>query len=377
VGGPLSTLGSDAGASSAIRQEGLDLLSTAVIVLDHGLVVIHANPAAEDLFHVSRLTITGHRLEELMAEAEPVSAVIAAAAGSAARFTQHDVVIGLLAGAAHRVRTTLTVTPWETGAGSGFLLELVPLRQQLKIAREERLLDQTQVNRELIRNLAHEIKNPLGALRGAAQLLDRELERPALHEYTQVIMAEADRLQALMDRLLTPHRPSQPMALNIHEVTERVRSLILAEFPGVRLIRDYDTSLPSLIADREQLIQAVLNVARNAAQALKGRGTITLKSRVARRVTLARRVYRLAILLQVIDDGPGIAEELRERVFFPLVSGREGGTGLGLTLAQTFVTQHQGIIEVDSQPGNTCFSILLPLRDTALGAGASPATNRP
>lgn len=374
MGGPLNAPDSHGIAGSAMRQEGLDLLSTAVIVLDRERVVIHANPAAEDLFHVSRLTMIGHGLDELLAEAEPVSAVIAAAAASAARFTQHDVAIGLLAGPAHRVRTTLTVTPWETDAGAGFLLELVPLRQQLKIAREERLLDQTQVNRELIRNLAHEIKNPLGALRGAAQLLDRELERPALHEYTQVIMAEADRLQLLMDRLLTPHRPAQPAALNVHEVAERVRSLILAEFPGVRVIRDYDTSLPALTADREQLIQAVLNVARNGAQALKGQGTITFKTRVARRVTLARRIFRLAILLQVIDDGPGIAEELRERVFFPLVSGREGGTGLGLTLAQTFVTQHQGIIEVDSQPGQTCFSILLPLRDTALPRAAASRT---
>jgi two-component system nitrogen regulation sensor histidine kinase GlnL len=363
------------GPDAARGLDGLDLLSTAVIVLDHAQVVTHANPAAEDLFHVSRMTMAGHPLAELLADPAPVTAAIATATGNAASFTQYDVTVGLLAGPAHRVRASLTVTPFESDAGAGYLLEMAPLQQQLKIAREERLLDQTQVNRELIRNLAHEIKNPLGALRGAAQLLDRELERPELHEYTQVIMAEADRLQSLMDRLLTPHRLPQPAALNIHEVTERVRSLILAEFPGVRVIRDYDTSLPAITADREQLIQAVLNVARNAAQAMKGQGSITLRSRVARRVTLARRVYRLAIVLQVVDDGPGIPEELRERVFFPLVSGREGGTGLGLTLAQTFVTQHQGIIELDSQPGHTCFSILLPLRDTAVGSGpGAPAT---
>ena len=364
-----------AGASAGL--EGLDLLSTAVIVLDRALVVRHANPAAEDLFHVSRLGMVGHPIAELLAEPAVVTAVIATAAGNAASFTQYDVTLGLLAGPAHRVRAALTVTPYESGEASGYLLEIAPLQQQLKIAREERLLDQTQVNRELIRNLAHEIKNPLGALRGAAQLLDRELERPELHEYTQVIMAEADRLQSLMDRLLTPHRLPQPTALNIHEVTERVRSLILAEFPGVRVVRDYDTSLPALTADREQLIQAVLNVTRNAAQAMHGKGTIVLRSRVARRVTLARRVYRLAIVLQVIDDGPGIPEALRERVFFPLVSGRQGGTGLGLTLAQTFVTQHQGIIELESQPGHTCFSILLPLRDTAIGNGNSAQAVRP
>lgn len=353
--------------------EGLDLLSTAVIVLDAALVVTHANPAAEDLFHVSRVTMAGHPVADLLADPAPVSAAIAAAAATAARHTRHDVSVGLVAGPAHRIRVTLTITPFESGDKAGYMLEMVPLHQQLRIAREERLLDQAQVNRELIRNLAHEIKNPLGALRGAAQLLDRELERPELHEYTQVIMAEADRLQALMDRLLTPHRLPHPSALNIHEVTDRVRSLITAEFPGLEVVRDYDASLPALTADREQLIQAVLNVARNAAQAMSGRGTLTLRTRVARRVTLARRVYRLAIVLQVIDDGPGIPEELRERVFFPLVSGREGGSGLGLTLAQTFVTQHQGIIEVDSQPGHTCFSILLPLRETAVGP-RSPAT---
>jgi two-component system nitrogen regulation sensor histidine kinase GlnL len=242
------------------------------------------------------------------------------------------------------------------------LLEFRHIEQQLKIAREERLLDQSQANRELIRNLAHEIKNPLGGIRGAAQLLDRELDRPNLHEYTQVIMKEADRLQSLMDRLLTPHRLPRPALLNIHEVLERVRSLILAEYPqGVTIQRDYDTSLPLLQGDKEQLIQVVLNIMRNAAQAMSGNGQITLKTRVARQATLARRRYKHALELQISDTGPGIAEELRERIFYPLVSGREGGSGLGLTLAQTFVTQHHGAITFESQPGNTTFTLLLPI----------------
>ncbi|MFM8610440.1 MAG: two-component system sensor histidine kinase NtrB, partial [Burkholderiaceae bacterium] len=199
-----------------------------------------------------------------------------------------------------------------------------------------------------------------------AQLLDRELERPALHEYTQVIMAEADRLQSLMDRLLTPHRPAQPTALNIHEVTERVRSLILAEFPAVRVIRDYDTSLPSLTADREQLIQAVLNIAHNACQALDerisaGDAELILRTRIARQVTFGKQRYRLALELHVIDNGPGVPDSIKDRIFFPLVSGRDGGSGLGLTLAQTFVQQHHGLIECDSEPGRTDFKILIPL----------------
>jgi two-component system nitrogen regulation sensor histidine kinase GlnL len=213
----------------------------------------------------------------------------------------------------------------------------------------------------------------LGGLRGSAQLLERELDRPGLREYTRVIIKEADRLQALMDRLLTPHRPPNHVPMNIHEVCERVRTLILAEFPqGVRVERDYDVGLPELRGDPEQLIQAVLNIVRNAAQAILGArassaagaeeaGKIVLRTRVARRVTLARRFHKLALELQVTDDGPGIPPEIRDQIFYPLVSGREGGTGLGLTLVQTFVQQHQGVVECDSQPGKTSFRIMLPL----------------
>jgi two-component system nitrogen regulation sensor histidine kinase GlnL len=257
------------------------------------------------------------------------------------------------------------------------LMEFRLIEQQMKIAREERILNLSQASRELIRNLAHEIKNPLGGIRGAAQLLDRELERPSLHEYTQVIMKEADRLQSLMDRMLTPHRLPQAAPLNVHEVLERVRSLVIAEFPrGITIERDYDVSLPAVVGDMEQLIQAVLNVARNAAQAITSKsarprrgdkGLMVLRTRVVRQVTLARRRYRHAIAIDIWDNGPGIPEELRERVFHPLVSGRQGGTGLGLTLAQTFVNQHHGIVSFESAPGNTCFTILVPAAEAGNG----------
>ena len=260
------------------------------------------------------------------------------------------------------------------------MLELRSIDQRLRIEREERSLTQAVANRELIRNLAHEIKNPLGGLRGSAQLLERELDRPDLREYTQVIIKEADRLQLLMDRLLTPHRPPHVGPVNIHEVCERVRSLILAEFPaGVRIVRDYDTSLPG---DRGRPRAAHPGGAQHRAQRRAGvyrasraradgrPGEIVLRTRIARSVTIARRRHRLALELQVIDNGPGIPPELRERVFHPLVSGREGGTGLGLTLAQTFVQHHHGSIECDSQPGRTVFRIVLPLR-----ANREPQTN--
>lgn len=355
---------------------GLDLLAAAVMLLDRRRVIEHVNPAGENLFQVSKNIMVGQTLEEAFADSSELQVAIGCADRDNCSYTQHDLtLVAATVSGGLRHPLTCTVTPVELDATDGFLLEFTPMQQQLRIAREERLLDQSHANRELIRNLAHEIKNPLGALRGAAQLLDRELERPDLHEYTQVIMMEADRLQSLMDRLLTPHRLPQPTALNIHEVTERVRSLLVAEYPDLRIRRDYDTSLPPLTADREQLIQAVLNIARNAAQAMRGQGNITFRSRVARRVTLAKKLYRLAIVLEVVDDGPGIPDDIRDRVFFPLVSGRDGGTGLGLTLAQNFVNQHQGIIEVESRPGNTSFTILLPLRDTVISSVA-PSTQK-
>jgi two-component system nitrogen regulation sensor histidine kinase GlnL len=243
--------------------------------------------------------------------------------------------------------------------GLGLLAELRPIGERMRIEREARIESEQQSNRELVRNLAHEIKNPLGGLRGSAQLLERELDRPELREYTQVIIKEADRLQTLMDRMLTPHRTPLLEPLGLHEVLERVRSLVRAEF-GIEVERDYDPSLPEVQGDREQLIQAVLNIARNAAQV--GSSSITFKTRAVRQITILKQRYKLALELQVIDDGPGVPEEIQDRIFNPLVSGREGGTGLGLSLAQTFVHYHHGVIEFESRPGRTIFRILLPIR---------------
>ena len=341
---------------------GLDLLATAVIVLDDRLAVQYMNAAAENLLELSSKNTSGLPLAKVFSEDAKLVAAIGYACANNCSYTEHDLALGV-AGRG-RLQLACTVTPVELPSGGSFLLEIRHVEQQLKIAREERLLDQNQANRELIRNLAHEIKNPLGGIRGAAQLLDRELERPELHEYTQVIMKEADRLQSLMDRLLTPHRLPKPAALNIHEVLERVRSVILAEYPqGIVIRRDYDSSLPPLEGDKEQLIQAALNIVRNAAQALQGKGEIRLRTRIARQVTLARKRHRHAIELRVLDNGPGIPEGIRERILYPLVSGRDDGSGLGLTIAQTFVAQHHGTLTYESVPGNTCFTILLPVND--------------
>ena len=348
---------------------GLDALATGVVLLDMKLVVHYVNPAAENLLAISANNIVGTPLDRVISDAELMIAAINYARENNCSYTQHELPLTIVGHALLEV--SCTVTPMELSELTGFLIELSPLQQQLRVAREERLMDQSTQTRELIRNLAHEIKNPLGALRGAAQLLERELERPELHEYTQVIMKEADRLQSLMDRLLTPHRLPQITHFNVHEALERVRTLLLAEFPdGITIFPDYDVSLPSLMADREQIIQALLNIARNGAQAMQGRGRIILRTRIARRVTLAKKMHRLALLVNIIDNGPGIPKELKDKIFFPLVSGREGGHGIGLTIAQTFVSQHHGTIEVESRPGETRFSILFPIsNDTENGNG--------
>ena len=341
---------------------GLDLLSSAVVLLDEHLAIRHANPAAENLFATSLRQLQGQPLHRLVGETPGLSAALDNALQNNWSYTGHNLNLGRPGG--EPLHVDCTVTPLEPSPEHvvRLLLEIRPIDQQLKAAREEQIAQQQQASRELVRNLAHEIKNPLGGIRGSAQLLERELLSPHLREYTQVIIKEADRLQNLMQRLLSSHRSMQPAQVSVHEILERVRRLIHAEFSGVRVRRDYDTSLPDITGDREQLIQAILNIARNAAQAMQGHGEISFRTRAARQVTVAKKHYRLALELQVIDNGPGIPAEIRDKIFYPLVSGRENGSGLGLTLAQSFIQQHGGTIEVRSRPGETCFTLLLPLK---------------
>ena len=353
---------------------GLELISTAVLMLDDRLQVTYANPAAETLLAHGRKHLVGATLDWALPGNDAFLQRVRQSLETEAGFNENDLVLDLGGEAVHLHCVISPVeargSPIHWGESSTCLvLEFRELEQQLKIAREARLIEQQEANRELMRNLAHEIKNPLGGIRGAAQLLERELPDPELSEFTQVIVKEADRLQSLMNRLLTPTRLPRVEAVNIHEVVERVRTLLLAEFPETLAIhRDYDTSLPELTGDREQLIQAVLNVARNAAQATDGRGQIRFLTRIERQVTIARNRHRLAIAVSIEDDGPGVPPEIAERIFYPLVSGRAGGTGLGLSLAQSYASQHQGLIEFESVPGRTRFTVLLPVRD-----GARPA----
>jgi len=343
-----------------MNVEALDLLATSVFLVNARGHIEYANAAAEDLFGRSRKQLCGHSAATLFDNPENIqSSIDRAAAGRYADVRQ----LASLRRAAESVG--LSGQAWPV------LIETREIEQRVLADRNHRLVDEIEAHRELLRNLAHEVKNPLGGLRGAAQLLEAELPSAALAEYTQVIISEADRLQALVDRLSGPQRvPLNARPVNIHEICERVCALIQAEFRNdVTLVRDYDASMPDLKGDAARLMQAVLNVARNAAQELVARpqapglepGVVTLRTRVARQVMLAHRQHRLALELSIIDNGPGVPEHIRDRIFHPLVTARAGGTGLGLSLAQDFVQQHGGIIEFESRPGRTEFRLVLPM----------------
>jgi len=351
-------------ASPVSRFQAFDLLATLVVVVRSDGSVLFVNAALEDASGMARRAIENTQFADFFTEPALLSNALQGARSNDFAALRYDAWLKRL----NQEPLPVHVIVAQTEKSGEVVIELLPQEQQAKLDREERLIEQAQSNKELIRNLAHEIKNPLGGIRGAAQLLQMEIESKDLTEYTQVIIHEADRLQTLVDRLLAPHRRPHVVAdVNMHEVCERVRSLILAEFPqGLRVVRDYDSSIPEFRGDREQLIQAVLNITHNACQALTerisaGDAQIVFRTRIARQITFGKQRYRLALELHVVDNGPGVPELIKERIFFPLVSGREGGSGLGLTLAQTFVQQHHGLIECDSVPGLTDFKILIPL----------------
>lgn len=243
------------------------------------------------------------------------------------------------------------------------LVEIQPIDQQLRISKEEQLFSQQTISRLLVKGLAHEIKNPLGGIRGAAQLLELELKERELKEYTQIIIQESDRLKVLMDRMLGPKKPAKKELLNVHEVLERVRQLVNVEANSILIKTDYDPSIPDLKANKSQLIQVVLNIVQNAVQALHDKGVITLKSRVLRQLTIGRKNYKLALKIDITDNGPGITATTMGQIFYPMITSRAEGTGLGLSIAQSLINQHHGFIECESEPGNTVFSIFLPLEN--------------
>jgi len=345
---------------------GLDALATAIVLLDGNRLIWYMNPAAENLFGVSAHQAHSRPLAAIIKQRTELVQAIDTAQKEGMSFIEHQIPIEV---GDQTLALNLSITPVENDEGS-LILEFHSEGNRASVARDEQAMTQAQTMQMLLKQLAHEIRNPLGGIRGAAQLLEAELNGADLSEYTQVIIQETNRLQALLDRWLTPARLPQIRTINIHEVLERVRNLVIAEFPRITIQRDYDISAPEIEGDQEQLIQAVLNVARNAAQANDGKGVIKFVTRVNRQITLAMKLWKLAIRIDIIDYGPGIAESMQDKIFFPLVSGREHGTGVGLTLAQNLVQRHEGMIHMVSEPGFTCFSIFIPVQGTANLSGS-------
>ncbi len=335
----------------------LGLQSTAVFLLDDALRLLYLNPAAENLFQVSSRQITGQAWPAVVSVSEEMHRHLLDALNQQLSFTERELELRVVNGREMTVDFTVTAT-----GDSELLLELVRRDQFIRIVHEEHLLTQQRASSELLRGMAHEIKNPLGGLRGAAQLLESELGDENLKEYTQVIMREVDRLRNLVDRMLGPNDLPKKQMINIHQVLEHVRSLVEAEDnQTIQLVREYDPSIPELYADSEQLIQAVLNLVRNAMQS--GADKIVLRSRTQRQVTIGQKRCRLAVRIDIMDNGKGISENMREHIFYPMVTGRAEGTGLGLPVAQSMVNRHNGIIEFASEAGCTVFTIFLPLEE--------------
>lgn len=353
--------------STGVRPDTiLDNLKTAVVCLDADLCVTYLNTASEVLFGVSARHCGSEPFDKALPYLIDHRQKLTSALADGAAFTERE--LYLRAGGGDPMIVDCTVTPFNDRNGeSALLLEFLSLDRQLRISRDDQMRVQNLANREMLRGLAHEIKNPLGGLRGAAQLLEREIGDDELKEFTTVIIREADRLQNLVDGMLGPRRPPNKQPLNVHEPLEHVRALISADLPdGISLVRDYDPSIPDIAADREQMIQIMFNLVGNAVTALGDSGDIVLRTRTQRLFTIGGSQHRLVARIDVVDNGPGIPRELLPRIFHPMVSSRAEGTGMGLPIAQYLLHLHQGLIECESRPGQTIFSVFLPL-ETADG----------
>jgi two-component system nitrogen regulation sensor histidine kinase GlnL len=335
----------------------IENLNTAVLLFDSNLDLRYLNTAAEVLLADSERHLIGASAKELFKSSDPA---FLKNLKNGLEKDESLIDYGLeLHRASHSVFVNCSVTPLDS---TELLVELLPIDKCLKISQEEQLHAQQNTARLMVRGLAHEIKNPLGGLRGAAQLLDFELKSPELKEYTQVIIAEADRLQDLVNRMLGSNELPNKKMLNIHEVLERVRWLVKTECgENIHIHSDYDPSIPEFLGDKNQLIQAVLNIVRNAVQAISEKGNVILKTRICRHVTIDRQHHKLALRCEIIDDGEGISPDMMNKIFYPMVTGRAEGTGLGLSISQSLISQHQGVIECHSEKGKTVFALVLPL----------------
>ncbi|EEX95142.1 nitrogen regulation protein NR(II) [Vibrio orientalis CIP 102891 = ATCC 33934] len=334
---------------------------TSILIMNESLQVKYANPAAEQLFSQSAKRITGHPLSHLIQHASMDLALLSQPLQSGQSITDSDVTFVV---DGKPLMLEVTVSPIEWNKELMLLVEMRKIGQQRRLSQELNQHAQQQAAKLLVRGLAHEIKNPLGGLRGAAQLLERTLPDPSLTEYTQIIIEQADRLRALVDRLLGPQKPGQKKQENLHLILEKVRQLVdLEANQSIDIERDYDPSLPEILMDAAQIEQALLNIVSNAGQILRAQdnGQITIRTRTVHQANIHGQRCKLAARIEIIDNGPGIPADLQDTLFYPMVSGREGGTGLGLSIAQNLIDQHQGKIDVESWPGRTTFTIYLPI----------------
>lgn len=347
--------------SDVVARKLIDSLSTALVYLDEALEIQYLNPAAEVLLGTSARQVKGLNLKDLLPDDDPLLDHAQTALGTLEGVAEWEAQLTVLRQSP--ITVDISITPLEEQGICYLLVELQPVDRHIRAYREEQQREQHDLSREVIRGLAHEIKNPLGGLRGAAQLLERQIKDDVLREYTGIITSEADRLRDLVDRLLGPAERLTISKINVHEVVEYVRQLLVAELDSsdIEVIRDYDPSIPDIAVDREQIIQALLNVARNGAQALNGEGQLTLRTRTERQHTINNTRVRLAVRIDVEDNGAGIPLEMQDKIFYPMVTGRDDGTGLGLPIAQNILTQHGGTIECQSQAGKTIFSLIIPL----------------
>jgi two-component system, NtrC family, nitrogen regulation sensor histidine kinase GlnL len=343
----------------------LDAMVTSVFLLDHELHVRYLNAAAQTLLGVGLNQALGRSIIELTRGAESLLPLFERARKGSEGVVQRELAWPG-SGGVDRILDCAVTQVVLVQHDVRLLLEIEDITQHRRLTRENALLAQLGGSRLMVRQLAHEIKNPLGGLRGAAQLLERELLDPALREYTRVIISEADRLTNLLDSMLGPGRPPAKQLINVHELLERVYHLLRSEAPDyVTIDRDYDPSLPPLTVDPNHIIQAMLNLGRNAIQALSGGAVpaprLILRTRAVSNASVGAHRHRLVASIQFEDNGPGVLNEIRETIFYPLVSGRADGTGLGLGIAQDLVSRHGGLIEFDSAPGRTIFLISLPM----------------
>ncbi len=342
-------------------QTVLDNLHSAVLVINQSLLVECMNPSAEHLFHISTKRAINRSIKELIPTDYELLDRLERSLISGHPYTVYDFTLHSHTGEEINVDYSVAPITYKP-EGKYLLLEFTRLGRFMKISKEETLLHQHDATRSLLRGLAHEIKNPLGGIRGSAQLLERELDDES-KEFTNIVIREADRLQNLVDRMLGPNNLPAKGKTNVHKILEHIRQLVQAESENISFIIDYDPSLPDIVADETMLIQALLNITRNAVSAVGGNGEITLRTRPRRNCSIRSKTYALVAQIDIIDNGEGIPEELAETLFFPMVTGRADGTGLGLPIAQSLIQQHNGLIEFNSKPGETCFTVLLPLEN--------------